>query len=363
MHHVAEPEAEEEEEPAEEGGREESTTSSKSIQRVIKKHPADTSAPIQLIQHCHPSIPLSPGSITAKVEILAEGRVNQLTPTEGSIRSDEGYHSNYHDDALTPPEDSSDSDNDNYVLDCSLKPSSSAPKSGSRKSNDPEEKVAHAQDNRTNEFRKVKIKMPKAYHYQRHSEEREIPARRASPECSSAVIKVPAAPAAVSPAPPSPRYIRQYSPEPMDYEDHPAATEPFQQREDAAQRLLHPPATSTSERPAPWGNGSAFRNYEVNRSSPSNSSPPAASAPAPSLVNNGSILESILLRRQGNASAVVEKESGAELLRREYYREVSYRESFKDSVQVNQQFDLIHSNFIAFKFKSKWKKIKKKFKS
>lgn len=44
---------------------------------------------------------------------------HQLTPTEGSVRSDEGYHSNgYHDDAFTPPEDSSDSDSENnYVLD------------------------------------------------------------------------------------------------------------------------------------------------------------------------------------------------------------------------------------------------------
>ena len=42
----------------------------------------------------------------------------RMTPTEGSTRSDEGYHSNgFHDDHLTPPEDSSDSDIDNYVLD------------------------------------------------------------------------------------------------------------------------------------------------------------------------------------------------------------------------------------------------------
>lgn len=49
-----------------------------------------------------------------------EQRSSQLTPTDGSVRSDEGYHSNgYHDDAVfTPPEDSSDSDSENnYVLD------------------------------------------------------------------------------------------------------------------------------------------------------------------------------------------------------------------------------------------------------
>lgn len=45
------------------------------------------------------------------------------TRTEGSTRSDEGYHSNCGpDDASTPPEDSSDSDSDNnYVLDFSVK--------------------------------------------------------------------------------------------------------------------------------------------------------------------------------------------------------------------------------------------------
>lgn len=44
---------------------------------------------------------------------------------DGSVRSDEGYHSHgYHDEALTPPEDSSDSDDseNNYVLDFRLVP-------------------------------------------------------------------------------------------------------------------------------------------------------------------------------------------------------------------------------------------------
>lgn len=42
---------------------------------------------------------------------------------DGSVRSDEGYHSHgYHDEVLTPPEDSSDSDDsdNNYVLDFRL---------------------------------------------------------------------------------------------------------------------------------------------------------------------------------------------------------------------------------------------------
>lgn len=47
-----------------------------------------------------------------------EPRTTQLTPTDGSVRSDEGYHSNGYHDEFTPPEDSSDSDSDNnYVLD------------------------------------------------------------------------------------------------------------------------------------------------------------------------------------------------------------------------------------------------------
>lgn len=47
-----------------------------------------------------------------------EARLGQLTPTDGSVRSDEGYDSNgYHHD-FNMPEDSSDSEGDNnYVLD------------------------------------------------------------------------------------------------------------------------------------------------------------------------------------------------------------------------------------------------------
>ncbi|KAK9888796.1 hypothetical protein WA026_001019 [Henosepilachna vigintioctopunctata] len=82
---------------------------------------------------------------------------HQLTPTDGSVRSDEGYHSNgYHDDAFTPPEDSSDSDSENnYVLDFSKKPNSK--ETAVIKPVSPE---AHK-----NEYRKVKIKISKAYHY------------------------------------------------------------------------------------------------------------------------------------------------------------------------------------------------------
>ncbi|XP_064488240.1 PR domain zinc finger protein 1-like isoform X2 [Ornithodoros turicata] len=90
-------------------------------------------------------------------------RPHQLTPTEGSTRSDEGYHSNGGpEDGLTPPEDSSDSDSDNYVLDFSVK--------AKRKAQPPPPHVDKRDDvvpveKPQNEFRKVKIKMPKAYHY------------------------------------------------------------------------------------------------------------------------------------------------------------------------------------------------------
>ncbi|GJQ82489.1 putative metal ion binding protein [Trypoxylus dichotomus] len=86
---------------------------------------------------------------------------HQLTPTDGSVRSDEGYHSNgYHDDAFTPPEDSSDSDSENnYVLDFSKKPKETAVIKQS----------PAALESQKNEYRKVKIKISKAYHYKTSS--------------------------------------------------------------------------------------------------------------------------------------------------------------------------------------------------
>ncbi|XP_055689165.1 PR domain zinc finger protein 1 isoform X4 [Lutzomyia longipalpis] len=83
---------------------------------------------------------------------------HQLTPTDGSVRSDEGYHSNgYHDDGFTPPEDSSDSESENnYVLDCSKK--TIAPKETTviTLKSDVADK---------NEYRKVKMKMPLKYEF------------------------------------------------------------------------------------------------------------------------------------------------------------------------------------------------------
>uniref|UniRef100_A0A0C9R0B8 PR domain zinc finger protein 1 n=1 Tax=Fopius arisanus TaxID=64838 RepID=A0A0C9R0B8_9HYME len=80
----------------------------------------------------------------------------QLTPTEGSVRSDEGYHSNgYHDEILTPPEESSESDSENnYVLDFSK---------NTRASTTTTEMIKPDSALVKNEYRKVKIKINKTY--------------------------------------------------------------------------------------------------------------------------------------------------------------------------------------------------------
>lgn len=84
---------------------------------------------------------------------------HQLTPNDGSVRSDEGYHSNgYHDDGFTPPEDSSEDESEqNYVLDCS------------QKTIEPKETVVMAKANEgvegKNDYRKVKMKMPLKYEF------------------------------------------------------------------------------------------------------------------------------------------------------------------------------------------------------
>lgn len=80
----------------------------------------------------------------------------QITAAEGSVRSDEGYHSNgYHDDAFQPPEDTSDTDSEcNYVLDFS------------KKHDEPKELdlvQPETPEFLKNEYRKVKIKISKAY--------------------------------------------------------------------------------------------------------------------------------------------------------------------------------------------------------
>ena len=103
-----------------------------------------------------------------------------MTPTDGSVRSDEGYHSNgYHDEILTPPEESSESDSENnYVLDFS-------------KNAKPAGTETLKQDSTIvkNEYRKVKIKITKTYNnfqatknLDQVKEKDELSSRAATPE-------------------------------------------------------------------------------------------------------------------------------------------------------------------------------------
>ncbi|XP_054261730.1 PR domain zinc finger protein 1-like isoform X2 [Macrosteles quadrilineatus] len=94
---------------------------------------------------------------------------------DGSVRSDEGYHSHgYHDEVLTPPEDSSDSDDsdNNYVLDFSKKPTEEImepiPEEPSLTSPEHAAPEINGQSPDRNEYRKVKIKMTKANLYSHH---------------------------------------------------------------------------------------------------------------------------------------------------------------------------------------------------
>ncbi|XP_042233307.1 uncharacterized protein LOC121873683 isoform X2 [Homarus americanus] len=104
-----------------------------------------------------PAASTTTGSLPVASPTQFETRNGQLTPTEGSVRSDEGYDSNgYHHD-FNMPEDSSDSEGDNnYVLDFSKK---------KRKEFPTEEEEVELR----NEYRKVKIKMSRAYHYRSKS--------------------------------------------------------------------------------------------------------------------------------------------------------------------------------------------------
>lgn len=126
------------------------------------------------------------------------GLDHQLTPQDGSVRSvrsDEGYHSNEcHEDGLTPPEDSSDSESEhNYVLDCSKKAIApketviaQAQKPGcspsavtvltNTTSTTTNSSLGHSSPTTTpscetdkNEYRKFKVKMPLKYEFKNKS--------------------------------------------------------------------------------------------------------------------------------------------------------------------------------------------------
>lgn len=119
-------------------------------------------------------------------------RRSQMTPTDGSVRSDEGYHSNgYHDEILTPPEESSESDSENnYVLDFSKNAKTSVCSNEVLK-----------QDNAAakNEYRKVKIKITKTYGNFQTSKsldangkdkDQELPSRAMTPELQKPVSPI-----------------------------------------------------------------------------------------------------------------------------------------------------------------------------
>lgn len=99
---------------------------------------------------------LSKKSRTEAVIVETDAVTPYSPPTmiEGSVQSDEGYHSNvYQEEVPTPPEDSSDNESENnYVLDFSNKPTSV-------------ETVIQPVEEPRNEYRKVKIKISKAYNY------------------------------------------------------------------------------------------------------------------------------------------------------------------------------------------------------
>lgn len=122
---------------------------------------------------------------------------HQLTPTDGSVRSDEGYHSNgYHDDAFTPPEDSSDSESEsNYVLDFSKKSTISADDTKEPKkpthTNITSTQVIQETEIQKNEYRKVKIKISKAYHYKIKQEMEVDPEKVVEKELSPSPIHSP----------------------------------------------------------------------------------------------------------------------------------------------------------------------------
>ncbi|KAL5291996.1 PRDM1 family protein [Megaselia abdita] len=117
---------------------------------------------------------------------------HQLTPNDGSVRSDEGYHSNeYHEDGLTPPEDSSDSESEhNYVLDCSKKAiepketvisqkvigdctsSNISSSPGSNGSSNVAPNTESTTDK--NEYRKFKVKMPLKYEFKNKCAKTEV---------------------------------------------------------------------------------------------------------------------------------------------------------------------------------------------
>lgn len=132
------------------------------VLNLRESHDGRDQSPIRIV--IHESGPRVSENVKAEKEDGSQKEApayeNELAINNGSVRSDEGYHSNgYHDDGFTPPEDSSDSESENnYVLDCS------------QKTIEPKETVVVAKPTAEvvdgkNDYRKVKMKMPLKYEF------------------------------------------------------------------------------------------------------------------------------------------------------------------------------------------------------
>ncbi|XP_045469935.1 uncharacterized protein LOC123677457 isoform X2 [Harmonia axyridis] len=136
----------------------------------VNQHHTDTSSSCTIVkdmsvnhQHIEVATPRMKAIIVNTSDTVTKEGASydrQLTPPElvdGSVGSDEGYHSNeYQERGESPPEESCDSDSENnYVLDFSTKPATA--EAAVIQPVSPEEPK--------NEFRKVKIKISKAYNY------------------------------------------------------------------------------------------------------------------------------------------------------------------------------------------------------
>lgn len=159
---------------------------------VFSGQQVQQSIPAEVITTTGAASPTEPVVSAAVGSPPKAGYEHHLTPADGSVRSDEGYHSNgYHDDAFTPPEDSSDSDSENnYVLDFSKKPTESS-EANNVKPHSPKPEL------HKNEYRKVKIKISKAYNYKtnkagesEHEIDKELTVDTATPEMTTLTPRV-----------------------------------------------------------------------------------------------------------------------------------------------------------------------------
>lgn len=133
-------------------------TTHQTVLNLRESHDVRDRSPIRIITRVEETVKPEKEEASPK----EAGYEHQLTPNDGSVRSDEGYHSNgYHDEGFTPPEDSSEDESEhNYVLDCS------------QKTIEPKETVVVAKaegGEGKNDYRKVKMKMPLKYEFKKQN--------------------------------------------------------------------------------------------------------------------------------------------------------------------------------------------------